>query len=510
MDLEPSSDPTGSGATTSFQWSALGITLLHVTLGLVLFEPTLFPGGDNAGYLILGDALRNGDGYRDLYAPGTPFHAKYPPVLPLLLAAFGSVQISKFAMLVCTSLTVWVTAHLGRRIVGDGPALLTALFLAMNPTLLEYGHYILSEAPFILLVVLALWAMESQFRGAPVLAMLAASGAFATRTAGLTILLALPIVWLFRNDFRRAVVGGIAALVALLSWGFYQNRVAPGQPSYLEELVLRDPYNPEAGSVGVGELVVRTANNLWDYVSRVVPQTVTGIEGSGTGLTILFSFALCGFALRGWAVRSRRSMGPLEVFVLLYGGLIAIWPEVWTDRRFLLPLLPMIFLLAAWSLGKINVKVRRWAFVLTTVLISFPCIVWIAERAPSRIECAVAFMADNPCDPPAYASLYEAARWARDNTPPSAVIANRKPRLFFWYSQRRGDVYPYSTDTDIVLEELDRMGANYVVIDQVSGTTGRYLIPAIQANQSRFEPVYQGGTPPTLILRILPSLETAQ
>ncbi len=510
MDLGPSLDPTGSSATTSFQWSALGVTFLHVILGLILFEPTLFPGGDNAGYLILGDALRNGDGYRDLYAPGTPFHAKYPPVLPLILATFGSVQVSKFVMLACTSLTVWVTAHLGRRIVGDGPALLTALFLAMNPTLLEYGHYILSEAPFILLVVLALWATESKYRWAPVLAMLAASGAFATRTAGLAILLALPISWLFRNDFRRAVIGGITALVAFLSWGLYQNRVAPEQPSYLEELVLRNPYNPEAGSVGVGELVVRTANNLWDYVSRVVPQTVTGLEGSGTGLMILFSFALCGLALWSWAVRARRSMGALEVFVLLYGGLIAIWPEVWTDRRFLLPLLPMIFLLLVWCLSQIDVRFRRWVFALTTVLISFPCIVWITERAPSRIECTVAFMADDPCDPPAYASLYEAARWARDNTSPSAVIANRKPRLFFWYSQRKGDIYPYSTDTDIVLEELDRMGADYVVIDQVSGTTGRYLIPAIQANRSRFEPVYQGGTPPTLILRILPSLETAQ
>ena len=155
MDLGPSLDPTGSSATTSFQWSALGVTFLHVILGLILFEPTLFPGGDNAGYLILGDALRNGDGYRDLYAPGTPFHAKYPPVLPLILAAFGSVQVSKFVMLACTSLTVLVTAHLGRRIVGDGPALLTALFLAMNPTLLEYGHYILSEAPFILLSILS-------------------------------------------------------------------------------------------------------------------------------------------------------------------------------------------------------------------------------------------------------------------------------------------------------------------------------------------------------------------
>jgi hypothetical protein len=510
VDLEPSSNLIGSGNTTSFQWSALGITSLHVILGLILFEPTLFPGGDNAGYLILGDALRNGDGYRDLYAPGTPFHAKYPPVLPLLLAALGSVQISKFAMLICTSLIVLVTAHLGRRIVGDGPALLTALFLAVNPTLLEYGHYILSEAPFILLVVLALWTTESKHQWAPVLAMLAASGAFATRTAGLTILLALPISWLFHNDFRRAVIGGITALVALLGWGLYQNRVAPGQPSYLEELVLRDPYSPETGSVSIGELVARAANNLWDYVSRVVPQTVTGLEDSGTGLTIFFGFALCGLALRGWAARARRSMGPLEVFVLLYGGLIAIWPEVWTDRRFFLPLLPMIFLLSVWCLGQIDVRFRRWVFALTAVFVLLPCIVWITERAPSRIECTVAFMAGAPCDPPAYASLYEAARWARDNTAPGAVIANRKPRLFFWYSQRKGDVYPYSTNTDVVLEALDRMGADYVVVDQVSGTTGQYLIPAIQANQSRFEPVYQGGTPPTLILRILPSLKTAQ
>ncbi|MDH3733041.1 MAG: hypothetical protein OEU54_05880, partial [Gemmatimonadota bacterium] len=61
---------------------ALALAALHAIGGLLLFEPTLFPGGDNAGYLILGEALREGEGYRDLYLPGSPLHAKYPPVFP--------------------------------------------------------------------------------------------------------------------------------------------------------------------------------------------------------------------------------------------------------------------------------------------------------------------------------------------------------------------------------------------------------------------------------------------
>ena len=510
MGWDPSSHPSGLGTATSFGWLAFGLALIHIVLGIILYEPTLFPGGDNAGYLILGEALRNGDGYRDLYIPGTPFHAKYPPLLPSLLAILGGVQVSKFAMLACTSLAVWVTAQLGRRIVGDGLALLTAMFIAVNPTLLEYGHYVLSEAPFILLVLLALWASQYDNRRGSVLALVAAIGAFATRTAGLTILIALPVSWLFRKDFRRAAVGGITAVVTLVGWGLYQARVAPMQPSYLKEIILLDPYSPDAGSVDLGQLVVRTASNLWEYVSRVIPQTVAGLEGSSTGLTIAFGLGLGGLAITGWAIRARRSPGSLEIFVLLYGGLIAIWPEVWTDRRFFLPLLPMMLLMSVWCLGQINRGFRRWVFASLVLFVSFPSIVWIIERAPSRIECAAAYRAADPCDAPAYASLYKAALWARDNTPPEAVFANRKPRLFFWYSRRQGNLYPYSTEPDFVLAELDRMGADYVVVDQVSGTTARYLVPAIQANRSRFEPVYQGGSPPTLIFRLLPIPAMAQ
>lgn len=502
------------GGRDSFFWIAAGLALLHLMVGLLLFEPTLFPGGDNAAYLILGDALRTGEGYRDLYLPGAPLHARYPPLLPALLAvlgAFGGVGLAKIAMLVFTTLAVWVTACLGRRWIGAVPGLVAAALLALNPTLLEYGHYILSEAPFALLVLLALWAAQRDDPKGAVLAMAAAVGAFATRTAGMTILAALPLAWLVAGRVRRAAWSGGVAVATLVLWGLYQRWAAAADPGYLAELLLVDPYTPEAGSVGLVGLIVRASSNLWAYVSRVIPQTAIGADGTGSALLTSFGLGLSALALAGWAARARRSApGAPEIFVVLYVGLIAVWPSVWTDRRFLLPLLPLVLLLAVGFVSDLGGRFRRWAPIAVLAVIGLPCVAWVAERAPGRLDCAVSYRAGRPCDPPANASLYAAARWARDNTPEGTIIANRKPRLFYWYSRRAGEVYAFSTDPAAVMADLERMGADYVVVDQISGTTLRYLVPAIQANPDRFEPVYEGGTPPTLIFRILPRRMAAE
>jgi len=498
----------------SFAWIAGGLALLHLVIGLFLFEPTLFPGGDNAGYLILGDALRHGQGYRDLYLPGAPWHARYPPLLPMLLAVlgvFGGVGLAKVAMLALTTLAVWVTACLGRRWIGEGPGLLAAAMMALNPTLLEYGHYILSEAPFTLLVLLALWGAQREDPRGAAFAMAAAVGAFATRTAGMTILAALPIAWLVAGRVRRAAWSGAISVVTLAFWGLYQRWAAASDPGYLAQLVLVDPYSPEAGSVGLGGLIVRAATNLWTYVSRVVPQTVLGGQEATSAVLTAFGIGLAALALAGWAARARKSVpGAPEIFVVLYVGLIAVWPSVWTDRRFLLPLLPLLLLLASGFVAGFAGRVERWAPIALLAIIGIPSVAWVLARAPVRMDCAASYRAGAPCDLPANASLYEAARWARENTPEGAIIANRKPRLFYWYSHRQGDVYAFSADPSAVIADLERMGADYVVVDQISGTTLRYLVPAIREHAARFEPVYQGGTPPTTIFRILPRQMAAE
>ncbi len=496
----------------TFARAAAGLALLHILLGLLVFEPVLNRGGDNALYLILGDALRSGDGYRDLHLPGTPLHTKYPPLLPLLLAGVGwaGVGAAKIAMLLLSGTLVWTAALMARTVAGDRTALLLAGALAANPTLLEYGHYILSEVPFTLLVVAALWLANRETPRSAGLAMFAAAGAFATRSAGLAILLALPAAWLLQRRFRRAAVSGAVAAATLGGWTIYQRSAGSGGTSYLEQLLSVDPYAASAGTVNLAGLAGRAAENFWAYASRVMPHTVFGIEGEAAGgVAVVAGLAFAAAAVVGWTIRTRARAGAPEVFAVLYASLIAVWPPVWTDRRFLLPMLPVLLLFALTAAGKLPSSYGRWLKPGVAASIALFGVAWVMSTAPGRLDCVGAYRDGRPCEAANFASFYSAARWARDNTSPDAIIANRKPGFFYWYGRRRGDVYPYSSDPVAVMRGLEGMGADYVVVDRVSLTTDRYLIPAMRAHPNRFRLVYEGGNPPSGIFRLLPSPASA-
>lgn len=529
IDREPPGAPSSSisGPLSSTGWAGLAV-LLHVGLALLLWEPTLFEGGDNATYMILGEALRTGEGYRDLHLPGEPLHAKYPPVYPAVLAVlgwFGGLQLFKFASLAFTAGAVALTARMGGRIAGPVAALAAAGLLAVNPVLLEYAHWVLSEAPFLFLVLLALTLLPSEDARAHAAGVAAAAVAFLTRTAGLPLLLAATLIPTLERRWKRAGLAGGASLAAAGGWAVWQRAADPAQPSYLRELVLRNPYDPAAGTVGPADLIARAAGNAWEYVGTVFPGSLSGAPavpgGVGSGMALL-GIAVAALALTGWTLRATQRLGEAEAFALLYAGLIVLWPEVWTDRRFLLPLLPLLLLYgtgaaaATWRrLARLLARDARQpgrgaaGAVCAAVLLGVPGLVDALREGPDRVRCVVRYRAEDPCIPPTLASFFAAARWAREHTHPEAVIANRKPTLFYWVGRRRGDVYRFSSEPTLVLRGLEEMGATHVVVDALSGTTARYLLPAIREYRDRFEVVYGGGDPPTPILRFDPPEETA-
>ena len=513
--------PVGGGS-----WPGLVLASVHLLLGLLLFDPTLFTGGDNAGYMILGEALISGTGYRDIYLPAAPLHTKYPPLYPLLLAALtplGGLQLFKLASLGLTTSTVWMTYRLGTRLVGRLPAILATTLLALSPVLLEYSHWVLSEALFVLLVATALLWLQHDGTTLPLaLGLAAAGGAFLTRTAGLPLLAAVVLfLALERKPWRLAAAIGTAAVTAG-GWWTYQRLVlsasgrAGSQPTYLQEMLLRNPYDPAAGTAAPADLVVRATDNAWRYASEILPRAVAGSPAEGTALSAALmplGLLLAGLAFAGWARRSGRRVGPAELFALLYGLMLLLWPTVWTDQRFLLPLLPLILLYAsAGALGAGRWLRRRsepgWAGSLPalalTAVLGIGAAVSSITRMPDRIHCLAAYRAGSACDPPAFASFYEAAEWTARSTAPESIVVSRKPRIFYWISGRRGDIYPYSSDTDRVLAGMERIGADYVVVDAISGTTDRYLVPALRAHLARFQTVYEGGDPPTFVLRFDP------
>lgn len=483
------------------------LVAVHVVLAYLLFDPKPFVGGDNAGYMALAEALRTGQGYRDLYLPGLPPHAQYPPFYPALLALIGALGggLIGFKVLstVFTAASVVVLFMLARRRAGDHAGLAVAAAFALNPVLLYYSHWVLSETPFVLLTLLALWASEDMTNSNRRLtvAVVAALLAYLTRAAGLPLLVAVLVALAGRRSWKKLAVVAPAALVVVGSWWLWGKTAASGSAKvYSSNFLLVNPYAPENGLVGPGELLTRTLDNIRLYAVEVLPQSLAGAApGGGVGLAALLAALLVvALALIAW-VRDIRRLRVLELFTLLYAALIFLWPQVWTDRRFLLPLLPVLLVHAAvgvmWCFDFLRAKRPVWLLPVVgglLVLLAVPDHV----RAVGFNQRCMRFYRQGDalaCYPPPWRAFVLSADWVRDNTAENAVVVNRKPRLFYHFARRRGDVYPFTSDDDQMLSFLDEFGADYVVVDALSATTYRYLVPVIRSVPERFEALHRVG-----------------
>jgi hypothetical protein len=468
--------------------------------------------------MVLGEALRSGAGFRDIQLPGSPLHAKFPPGYPAILAVagwFGGLQLFKVLSLVFTSAGVWLTYRIAEPLSGRRGAIIAAALLAVSPVFLDFSHRVLSEAAFTFLLLATVAGMLRDGKVGAV-ALAAGAAAFFTRTAGLAVLVALAIWALLSSDRRRAVVAVVVLVLCVVGWAAYQRVAQPMQPGYLQQLVQENPYLPEAGTIGLADFPVRAARNLWRYVSSEFPGSF-GFATSRRGPVALTAFVgviLSSAAFVGYLRSATERIRPVHLVLAVYVGLILLWPPVWTDRRFLLPVLPLLIVFGVVGGQSIVARLPRAAAVAIAVaLIGAPAAAAIHRevvQVPYRIACQSAYRAGSPCDLPQYRQFYAMGRWAAENTPPGSVIANRSPATFFLFSRRQGDVYPYSTDPSVVIGGLDEMGADYVLVDRLSATTGLYLVPAITANLDRFEVVHaEGGEEGTLLLRMLPIPRTA-
>jgi hypothetical protein len=477
----------------------------HVVAAYLLFDPKPFIGGDNAAYMTLAESLETGQGYRDLYLPDAPKHAQYPPFYPTILAvtrALGGELIAfKILSLIFTTASVVFLFLLARSRLGwlGGLAIMTPF--ALNPVLLYYSHWVLSEAPFVLLTLLALWASEEMLTSNRrlTLAVAAALLAYLTRAAGLPLLVALVIALGWRRSWRKLAYVGAAIVIVVGAWWVWGRLAASGSAQvYSSNLFLVNPYAPELGYVGPADLIARAFNNIRLYTVEVLPQSLGGV-GSGGGLALLPLLAallIVALSLISW-VRDIRRIRVVELYTALYAALICLWPQVWTDRRFLLPLLPILILQAAagivWCFEFLRVKRPVWALPALGALLVLLAVPDHVRSVGFNQRCMGFYRQGDrlACYPPPWRAFAQTAFWVRENTAEDAIVVNRKPRLFYYFSGRRGDVYPFTAEDDEMLAFLDGIGADYVVVAWLSQTTSRYLVPVIQSMPEHFQPVHR-------------------
>ena len=461
--------------------------------------------GDNAEFAILAKAIATGHGMRYINHPDLLASTKYPPGFPLMLAMwipiFGdSIVTMKIVVLVCYVLMVPAAFLVGRRLVDDRLSLVAALMVATSASILPYSHEVLSDVPYALLGLVTLLLVTGPAPGRRrILAGLAVClWAYVVRSAGVSLVAATALYLFLRSRRKEAylLVGGLVAFTVL--WTLRNNLVGGEGSRYAEVLLAKNPYKPDLGTVGIGDVARRIAINFGAYAGGLLPLSfLPGLVAyvSDSASRALISVVLLGLAgLGGYSLRKKGLA--FNLYILAYMAVYLLWPEVWRTERFMLAIAPVvaIYLVAGIGVAARYVGLRRSAALAAAAVVAATNIYPLYEYATRARGY-----------PAGWRNYFATAAWARDNSPSDAVFLCRSTYLFYMASGRRTIQYPFTSDGAAMRSYLAKSHPDYIVVDDVGfPQTKTYLVPVLRTMSDQIDVVYSTPEPANLVLRFSP------
>lgn len=477
----------------------LGVVGVQLFLTSLVFTPAPHTGGDNAGYVTLAHSLVERGAYLELWTPGEPPHTKYPPVFPLLLAGAMALGVKGWVGLkgipfVSTLLVGALTFLWVRERKGETVAAGIALLLVLSDAVLYYSRWILSDPTFLAFTMGALWTLEkgekeeTENPGAWLMVGFALTLlAYFTRSAGLPLVFATVLWLVLRKGWGGLTIFSVAFIGLAGLW--WRRGQEAGGSGYASEFWLLDPYRPDLGRMGPPEFLVRIWENLLAYVTNLVPEGIVGLEGP---FLPYLGVVLALLALVGWWRRVRLGPDLAEIFFPLYGGLMLIWPQVWSGDRFALPLLPLMLFYAAtsvlWAFGRFGSPLRTLVLAAAFLGVALPALKsWTVEAEAAR-DCRNLAEGGDPwtCYGPNVQEYVLLAGWAGENLPVGAVVVTRKPRIFFVQSSVKALSLPLTTDAGAFLAQAAAGDAHYLTADRWDGLAAFYLPSVLEARPRAF------------------------
>ena len=476
-------------------------------MAFLAFNTKLSLSGDNAEFMLLGRSMAEGYGLAHTHSPDPQPATKYPFGFPLMLAgvhtlAPGEIVPMKILVALHYIASIPLLLLLLKRVSTPSLTLAVVAAAILSEPVLAYSSQVMSEVPFlpysILGLICLLRAAERGTIWSLTVAVLAVMAAYYVRSVGIALIAAGIAFFLCCRRVRDAAIFGGGCVLLAFPWHL-RTALLDGK-SYLNTwLLLADPYRPQAGTLTFAGFLERVLQNLQVYFWKVIPQSIFPSwfaasqlsMGVGTVVSLLVLVYVARQALRGELI---------ALYMLLYLGACMLWPSVWSDIRLTLPLAPFFVLAGlttlyqAWGFacdGK-PLFLRTAAPVLALLLVLTSNAQALDRRLPHGDRY-----------PPDWDRYFKAAEWIADNTPADAVICCRKAYMMALLSHRKTISYPFTQDTQTLLETIKDRGATHIVVDRFAwtGSTARYLIPAVNAHPSRFKVLKKIPNPDTYVLK---------
>lgn len=507
--------PAKEKKTSSFSFEKFTTWAHLIIIGLTFWflYSTIFDhkpdmNGDNFAYILLGKRLANGLGFTNATSRELTPHIHFSPGYPAMIAVFvktlGDDQdtisfmngVMMFASLI---LIYFITKKLTR---SASLAFAVSFLCAVNSILLRFSTITMSEVPFIFVSLLAIFTFklavddERQIKSVWLYVSIAIMGfSYYIKSNAVAFAAGAIAYFLISKDWKRALVTlvGFGAIIA--PWYLRTQKFGS---SYMSQMKYINPYKPELGLLTTPTLIDRIQRNVIRYFTGDIPLNIFPMdqpfEKAPLSYWIIGIVMLC---LMIWGIYRLKD---LRLFLLGYfSGSIAIllvWPNEYGYVRYITPFTPLILLFAlnglkeliALGIGENNTRFVPYLFILLGIIYAKP------------IE-AEQIQAEQPM-PANYANYFEIAKWVKKNTPKDVTISARKPDMFIYYADRLCIGEMPSPDDKEVMKFFRDNKVDYVVIEQLGfGSTGRFLVPAVQKNMDKFEVVLQLPNPDTYLLK---------
>ena len=210
----------------------------------------------------------------------------------------------------------------------------------------------------------------------------------------------------------------------------------------------------------------------------------------------------------------------LSLYAFFYCGILTMWQAQWSSGRFLSGILPVLFYLFFIGISFIISLFKgdkNHDLSSRIKAIRFPAFPAVPKIAAVLFWCiAVSFSFDNTGFQLQNAGLRKqssrdwenfnsCADWIRLNTPENAIVVSRKPELVYLRSHRQGMLYAFSHDKEKVIADIKNKHASYILFDGFfwTGTTGKYLYPALVSHPEMYRMVYALRNPDTFVLEVI-------
>jgi 4-amino-4-deoxy-L-arabinose transferase-like glycosyltransferase len=544
-------EPRGGGKGSLVPWVFVLVFVLLLGMESVDQGFSRIAGNDNPTYVMLARSIAEGRGLRDLHIPGHPPHTLFPPGLPLVLSPvyyfFGyNFTMMRVLILLAGMGSVYAIKLYFEKKTGGLVAIILALLAGTNLHILTYMGETVTEVPYLLFSLLALYWLDRYSEGKnlnsyAVVVCILVSTAYLTRMAGVALygagltVLALK-AFSASGEGEKRVYGkkllyfSVLAAVPLVLWFLRAGVYSEDTPTYFTKFFETGHYGLENTRTGVAMVLERIGRDVYFYLIFFYIPFIT-IEGfnllAPPVLVVASSFFLLITVVWGLIYRVCNKKEACDFYVLYFLLLIAAWPPYGQRDavRFLIPVIPFLYF---YFLVGVNCFIRLVApgvraetfakrFSLVPCLVFLLINLFVVRHAlwpPTlieRVRTTTGLVSDHlfkrvdeaelhtmttehfTREIPCFHDYIESAFLLGGISEPDDIIIARKPELVYIITGSHAVNFPFTGKSEVLIEHFEAKGVDYVLLDRCFVETGKYLLPFINEHPESFKPYLAGG-----------------